>query len=289
MDIESITSNKKKFSIFVVLLAALIFVTLVGVWLWSYDRQNYQNKSPVRARVGTLVLTEKDIQYKLDVERAYGNQTLTHDVALQVLVQNAVEQEVARTFGVLPTQKDIDSFRDYASSTSKAPEILLAVKNVFGLDSASYNRIYLLPKIVNTTLHSFFSSSKDINKTELAGIEKAYTEVISGGSFKDIAKKNSLQYTVSTTSSRITDATFNKELYFSIKNFPDPRFLSVAKLLKPMEINKSIVEDSYAYSIVRLISVEKDAYIIEAIISKKRDYDAWYKKESGKIIVEFTD
>lgn len=277
------TNNNLKLTIGIAILVALV---VAGLLFYPRQQKIIKVVSPTRAKVGTLTITQKDVDNKIAVERVYGNQTLTEDVALQVLVQDATEQEVARAFNVLPAKADISSFEDHANKTTKAPEILQAVKDVFGTDSDSYDHIYILPKIVNISLHTFFSANKDINKEQSASIEKAYAEVTAGGKFIDVAKNNGLQYATSTPSASLMALPPAMQKYFPTKDMPKSKLFTIVESLKPGEIYKTIIEDDYSYSIARLLSAEKGAYKIESVVSKKRDYDTWYKEEAKKISVE---
>lgn len=273
------TNNKK------IIIGIVAAVIIAGVGYWLYSKQPSKPTSPVLARVGSLSVTEKDVAYRFGVERAYGDTSATGQDILQALVKDATEQEVAKAFGVFPMAIDIENFKKNADKTSKAPELLAAIKSVFGLSVDSYDRIYILPKIVNPSLHTFFSNNKEMNKVASALIEKALAEVLAGGTFSDVAKNNGLLYATSTQSSVAPAVPLAMQKYVSNNEIPKSAILTLAESLKPGEMNKTVIEDNYSYSIVRLISAEKGVYKIESITSVKRDYDTWYKEEAKKIPV----
>jgi len=272
--------NKRLYIFFVVVVILFICtLTIIG-------QKKNEPTSPVRAQVGSITITQKDVEYEMGVERAYGNTTITPELALLVLMNNAREQEVARSVGVLPNREDITSFKEYVNSSTKAPEMLQFVKDVFGTDIDSYDRIYLLPKIVNISLHSFFSNNKEINKESLIKINKAYAEIKEGGNFADVAKNNMLQYSTHTIGLRSNMLASAVQDYATISEMSKSKVHIAAETLKPGEINKAIIEDDYSYSIIRLLSSKNDEYKIENIVSKKSDYDSWYAKEAKEVSVK---
>ncbi len=276
-------NNNKK------IIIGVIVLIIVIISLWFYLKQSNVITSKVVAKVGSTSISEKDIAYEFGIQHAYSNQTITGEEALQVLVMEAKEYEVAKANNILPMNADIINFKDHADKTTKAPEMLKAIKDVFGSDTVSYDRIYILPKIVNPTLHTFFSNNKDLNKEALSLIGKAQEETSSGKDFESIAKKYGLQYATSTVSSVPQGLPPAMQKYFSAKDMPKSKILQIVEKLKVGETYKETIEDDYSYSIVRLISGEKGVYKIESIVSKKSDYDSWYKEQVEKIHVENLD
>jgi len=297
LDIKQISSTfngNRRMKILSIVVVIIVFVILA---LFSLDvfKTGFpslittQNKaSQIRAKVGSLVITEKDIEYEIGIERAYGNSDLTSEIALQTLIRESTEQEVAKSVGILPTEKDIADFENHANTSTKAPEILNAVKVVFGIDNASYVRVYLLPKIINVELHSFFDANAELQKGDLSSVQKALKEVIDGKKFEDVANEEGLQYMLSDFSSLAIPPSLSTSVESSAQkiNAQKSKIFEIVESLKPGEISKTIFEDIYAFSVVRLISVDNGMYTIELISSNKNDYGAWYKGEAKKIIVE---
>ncbi len=79
---------------------------------------------------------------RIATEAAYGNTSVNPSQALISLINDALEQKVAA--------EEVSELSNHADTRSKAPEILAKIKAAFGSDVASYNRIYLAPKIVSS-------------------------------------------------------------------------------------------------------------------------------------------
>lgn len=271
--------NIKNIRLYFGLIVLTVFV-LVASLPFVYPKVN--KELGIVVKVGNIIITDKDVAYKIAVERAYGNETITDAVARQVITRETTEQEVARSLGVLPTETDIATFSERVNKTTKAPELLAKVKNVFGADIASYQRVYLLPKMVNITLHSAFATDKGTYSESLIKIEKAYAGVIKGRSLEQTAKSNNLEYVESDIKkSEIIDPLLQK--YFAGKELQKPKLLSILPTLKSGEIYKEILEDENSYQVVRLAVNEKEVYKVEMIVSRKRSYGDWYDLLAKKI------
>ena len=228
------------------------------------------------AFVGKTEITEKDISYKVQIEKAYGNEGATREVALISLVNDAIEYETAAIYGVTLTREEIDSFKRYVDEHTKAAEVLQNVKMIFGNDASSYERIYLAPKIMNSKLHDFYSRSPEIHKKERSLIEKAYRLVAAGGRFEDTAQQYGMEFSASKIEAKGTSFQ------------PDPLIL-ILETLFPGDIYRNIVEDDYKYRIIRLIGRSGETYSVEAIGVNKQPFDEWFNEEAAKIEIEIVD
>jgi len=229
------------------------------------------------AFVGKTAITEKDIFYKVQIEKAYGNTAgITREVALISLVSDAIEHEEAANYGVTITRQEIDSFKRYVDEPTKAAEVLQNVKLIFGNDTSSYERIYLAPKIMNSKLHDFYSRSPEIHKKERGLIEKAYRLVAARRGFEEVAQEFGMEF----SAFKIVA----KETSFQ----PDP-LVPILETLFPGDIYRNIVEDDYKYRIVRLIERSGETYSIEAIGVNKQPFDEWFREEGAKIEIEIID
>jgi hypothetical protein len=125
------------------------------------------------ARVGDVTIERTHIERRIAVERAYGG-TMATEAALVALVNDATEREVARSIGELPDDAELRRFSAHADATSKAPEILAAVKSVFGSDTAAYIRLFLAPRVVNARLQSWFERTSVANRRTLVAIGPSF-------------------------------------------------------------------------------------------------------------------
>jgi hypothetical protein len=233
--------------------------------------------------IGQTAITVKDISYRLKTEQSYENPGATEEVALILIINDAVEHAIALLNGVAATQEEIEALRKYSDEHTKAPEILKKVKIAFGDDSASYERLFLAPKIINRKLRQFYSRSPEIHKTERESIEKAYSLVSSGEPFQQAADQLGLQFKTFEVDTQDTSSTQGAErsLYASL--------IPLLEKLSPGEIYRSIAEDDHGYKVIRLKEKKDKTYLVEAITVHKRPFDEWFKKEAEKIRIEILD
>jgi hypothetical protein len=228
------------------------------------------------AFVGKTTITEKDISYKVQIEKTYGNEGATREVALISLVNDAIEYETAKIYGVSITQEELNFFKRYVNEQTKAPEILHKVKLLFGDDLSSYERIYLAPKIMNSKLHDFYSRSPEIHKKERSLIERAYSLVVAGRGFEEAAQECGMEFSTFKIEAKGT--------FFQL----DP-LIPILETLFPGDIYRNIVEDDYKYRIIRLIERSSETYSVEGIAVNKQPIDEWFREEAAKIEIEIID
>ena len=242
------------------------------------------------ARVGGQEISRADMGYRMAVENAYGNETITEAVALIALVNDAIEQEVGRINGVTITPDELSSMRRHADETSKAPEILAQVKQAFGNNLAAYDRIYLSPRIMNRKLRSWYSRNADIHKKERAAIEQAYSLVQAGKSFEESSQACGLNHT---TSDYKTEAAAVPEAllpYAPEKGASsDDPMTAILKTLSEGAVYRNIVEDDNSYQVLRLMKKDGSTYKVEAITTRKRPFQEWFQEQEDKVDITILD
>ncbi|TAN35724.1 hypothetical protein EPN27_03255 [Patescibacteria group bacterium] len=261
----------------------IIIVSFILIALLLYLLQKIKNnESSAVAQVGGIIITNKDVAYKLATERVYGNKTIVKSDVTGILLGEATEHEVASALDVLPNEADITSFSERVDKTTKAPELLQAVKSVFGEDTASYKRLYLLPKMVNIALHSAYAADKNAHSESFAKIDKARKEAIAGGTLEQVARLNGLEYINGDIKKSETIDPILQE-YFTENDIQEPKLFFVLNTLKNEEIYIEVVDNENSYQVIRLLSNENDVYKVEMIVSKKLSYEEWYGTIAEKI------
>ena len=267
---------------------SVLFILVLLTFLAEAGRAEEGGKSV--GLVGKTAIKEKDNSYKLQVEKAYGNEGATREAALISLINDTIEHEIATTYGITITAEEIDSFKRYVDENTKAPEILEKVRLAFRDDQASYERIYLAPKIMNWKLRSFYSRNPEFHRSAMLLIEKAYGLVSSGKRFQDAAEECGLQS--STFDIGDQGGAVAKELqgYIVQNNTPAKvPLLPILESLTPGEIYRNIVEDDNSYRVIRLINRDGNKYSVEAITVNKQPFEEWLRKEAAKIEIEIID
>lgn len=245
------------------------------------------------ARVDSILITNRDLDLCMSVEKAYGNDHITREAALVALVNSTLALEVAKRVDMAPTQEDINALSRHADEHSKAPEILARVKEVFGKDRGAYERLYLAPKVVNHKLHSYHSRNLEIHAAQAALIEQAYRMVLGGRPFKETAHDLGLQYRNTTYGDEGDD---KGELPPALQQyFPeggahknDP-LMVILETLSEGEIYKNIIEHDRAFQVLRLLEKQGSHYRIESITIAKRPFQEWFEGEASAIEISILD
>jgi hypothetical protein len=245
--------------------------------------------SVIIAAIGSIKITEQTIQYRLGTESAYDNSNLNKSAALVMLINDALEMEVALRYNQQALDDEIEQFKQYADQTSRAPEILNKVKKTYGQDIKSYDQWFISPKIVNRKIRDYFSANKSINQNALNQINSAMKLLKSGKKMKDAAKSLHLTAVVDSIPKKPLDMTP------ALKNYPDAQLpfenpmLKYIKKLKSGEMYPEVIEESYSFLIIKLLNYNDDYYFIERISVPKPDFDTWFKKEAAKINITIID
>ncbi len=242
------------------------------------------------ARVGNSLISEREISYKVQIEKAYGNEGATGEAALISLINDTIENEIATNYGIIITREEIDAFKNYVDQQTKAPEILQKVKLIFGQDRPSYERIYLAPKVMNWKLRDFYSRSSAIHNKERALIEKAYGLVVAGKEFQEVAQECGMEFSAFHIEEKGRSPHADLRMDTALNHTPakDP-LIPILDRLFPGEISRNIIEDDYRYRIIRLIERGTRGYAVETITIKKRPFDEWFRREAAKIDIEIID
>jgi hypothetical protein len=249
-----------------------------------------QETPVVVAKVGNTAITGSDVKYRVETERAYGNGSMTYAAALVSLVNDSLELEAAKMRNVEPTAEELNAYGRYVDENTKAPEILNRVKEVFGADCESYERLYLEPKVVNMKLNRFYTIDVGVHAKERALIEKAYSLVAGGKTLPDAARKCGLKAEKFYFEDKYVTLGPELQRYLSKGGKKTSETLvALLEKMKPGEVFPNILEDDYAYRVVRLVKAEADKYLVEAITVEKRGYDELLTQDVSGIKVEISD
>ena len=275
----------------ILLILTILFVLQIFcVLVWYAGCQKVL--TDIIGRVGTLQITHTECEKRLAIEKAYGNKGITEAKALISLVQDAIENEVGRTFGITVTPKEIAAFSKHTDESTKAPEILAKIKEVFDDDTVAYERIYLAPKILNSKLRSWYSTDPNIHKAERTSIEKAYSLVHSGKSMEEATHECGLLF------STIEHERRDKLLPSALKRyFPDRKMgspsddpmIRVIESLSVGEMHQDIIENDHGYQILKLVKKEETKYTLVTITAQKRPFTKWFLEHAEKIPVKILD
>lgn len=248
-----------------------------------------QLPAPV-AQVAEEAIRHTDVEYRLKMEQAYGNTAATVEAAAVALINEAVEREVARQVGVAATIQEIRQLAQHADATSQAPGLLKQIKTIFTADQASYQRLFLEPRITSGKLHDYQRFSPQLQQDQRRLIERALAGLKQGKSLQQAAKDGGLEAVISDIEDKpieFPDALMR--LQTPNQSAPKDPLIPLLRNRLAGEFIPNIVEDDSSYRIVRLISKEQHRYRIATVRAAKASYDAWYKSQCAKVTVSFAD
>lgn len=208
------------------------------------------------------------------------NDALQQRDALVMLINEALDREVARKFGLLPTEAEVAALNKHINTTTKAPDILQGVKECFGADMDGYNKTYVEPKILNVKLHAYHSNDTVIQATPRAAINKAFGMVASGKTtFQQVAKSLGLHfYYDSVLIAGIKDTT--------LKGAPVPQensLSNIASTLKAGELYGRIIESNIQYTVMALVEKNAVRAVIACVVADKANYDKWFESQAKSV------
>jgi len=123
-------------------------------------------------RVGKTEVRELDLKLRSLVESCYREGRPVGEVeGFLLLLQESLDMEVARAYGLSPTEPEVDDFAWHVSDTTRAKNILNSVKKIFEEDEEGYRRIFLEPKVADKKLRA-----KHTAEIERSGGESSYDD-----------------------------------------------------------------------------------------------------------------
>lgn len=272
---------------FIKVLCIILLVLIAGT---SGCTSGANASSAVLATVGRRQISSTDISYRIAIEKAYGNETVSAETVLVGLINDGFECEVGRLCDVTLTADDVAALSKHADQTSKAPEILAKVKDVFGDDRTAYERLYLAPKIMNRKLRSWYSRNAEIHKNQKTLIEKAYLLAQSGKSLEQSAKDCGLDFSTGDygKDEGKTPALLKQYTPKGEQSPKDP-MMKIFESMAENEIYNNIVEDDVSYKVIKLVEKNGSQYKVENISAAKPPFDKWFRRQAGQVKVKILD
>jgi hypothetical protein len=113
-------------------------------------------------RVGKTEVHNSELTRRALVESCYREGRPVDEVeGFLLLLQEGLDMEMARILGIPPTEEEIDDLARHVSDTTRAKDILNAVKKVFGEDKEAYRRVFLAPKVADRKLRATHSAEEE--------------------------------------------------------------------------------------------------------------------------------
>lgn len=265
----------------------IVFPTLA--WLLITGVALAEVPAPVAA-VNQVRISHSDLAYRLKVEEAYGNRAATEEAVSVALVNEAIEREIGRRAGVSATAQEITSLASFVNGATKAPELLRQIKEIFGLDGESYERLFIEPKVIGWKLRRYFSTTPALHQQERGRIEQVLAGVNGGKSLELAALAAGLSIVSSEVANGAIEPPDVLNPYRGQDAAPsiDP-LIGLVRTLAVGETCPNIVEDDFGYRIIRLTARGDKSFQIETVIVAKRAFASWLVEERAKLNIAVVD
>jgi len=152
-------------------------------------------KKPWVAQVGSVQITEKDLQDRAKVSEIYYPKSGQRYVALAQLIQGYLDEEVLKQVGYKVDEAVWEEESRRIDENTKAPDVLKKIKDVYGIDKSGYIKTFIRPVYGERYLYNeVFLKSPEIHKEQRQKAESFIRSAMaSPDSFKSLAEKQSLK------------------------------------------------------------------------------------------------
>lgn len=248
--------------VLIVFLVLAVFAVLLG----------YTKKNKPIATVGGVKIYAQDIALRQVVdEKCYRSQKSRVEI-LAECVGDALELAVLQNaYGIAPPDSALEKKAKWIDQNTKDPQTLSCIKSIYGSNRKAYLANVVRPTLVNPKLHSLFATDVTIHKQERDRVLSLMQKVKNNPALLPTLAGYGIFHT-----KREQDTTMKVKGY-NIKFRKDPFVEKVLKKIKPGQLWGNIVEDDYSYKIIRLLRVEKENYVWDGVIVKKKQFDNWFR------------
>ena len=241
-----------------------------------------ETPSEVVATVGGVEITLDDVLKRTALEATQGTDTLPQHTVVALLMNDAFAETIAADLGLIPSDEEVQRFGKQVEKKNNAPQLLQRVKEVFGEDTVSYNALFLRPKVIELKLQGYQRGDTAMQEEANKKIQSAYELVNDGKSFQEAAEDVGGLYLLDTFD--ITD-----ESESSTPEQKHPLAALAEKHLQLGVVFHQVVQDAFAYRIVRLIDRNQKRSIVEMVAVAKESYADWFQRRAAKISMRISD
>jgi hypothetical protein len=261
------------------------------------------------ARVGHYTITQKDIDYRDQVVHLMYPQEKSKPGKKQ-LIDAFTAAMILEKYGKPITPEIIKADADRIDRSTRAPELLVKYKAIFGSDQEGYLKNYVLPSYADRTLYyDLFLNDPRIQKDSYESAHRHLEELKAGkGPFKPktvfrISEARGLRMELindpraQKSAPQITDLSaphlpwkkqWEKELSENQKLEAKKWLEEIAMPLKKGEYFSKVIDRGENWCIVRSLGVSAKGreYVLEAEFSPKLDYSEWLAGERKQVLIE---
>ncbi|MBT3302308.1 MAG: hypothetical protein HN921_07770 [Bacteroidetes bacterium] len=226
--------------------------------------------SKIILKIEDLSISERDIDYKVAIEKVYGNNSINRLQACVMLTNEMIEYALLRKQNLDILAYELQELKNHTFASSKAPELLTQIQNIFEEDTNSLNQLFFRPIVVTQKLNQYFYLKKEFHVLPIGAIQKAFQQAQTGSSYELIASDSLLQYVVDTITA-------------------EQGIFQIANSLELNQIYPEIIESDYSFSILKVINKHAEKITIETVSVAKNDLQKWMQTEINNLNMPIYD
>lgn len=245
------------------------------------------------AQVGSIAITDQDIDLRAKVSEIYYPESGKRYVGLAQLIKGYLSIEILKALGRTIDQSMLDAESKRIDENTKAPETLNKIKNIYGPDQKAYIRTFVRVTYAERTLYGeVFLKSKEIHQKQFQQAQALLGEAIrAAGSFKKIAERSGALWTKLLLSKEKGLRPFVEENRIQVSQgfISADDLMELVSALRPGTVCPRIIERPETYLVIRLLGKKGDNFVVETATVPKRSFDEWFWEQASKIPVKIND
>ncbi len=246
------------------------------------------------ARIGDQAITERDVDLRAQVSEIYYPGSGKRYVGLSQLIKGYLEREVLSSLGRRIDRNVLEAEAKRIDRSTKAPETLAKIKNVYGADRDAYLETFVACVYAERTIYGeVFLKSPAIHTKPLETIQAVLASATQKpASFKSVALQQGLDYARLRISGTTGIIRLHEQQSGSERNAGQAEAARIIAILAGRSagsIVPQVIEWQESYQVLRLVKwIGKDAVVESAAIAK-RNYDEWFWELASRVPVRISD
>ncbi len=257
-------------------------------------------------QIGSFSITKTMAEKRQQVAKIYYPEEKS-EVGLGQLVRAYTFAQILKNNGKTISDEELDQEIKRIDSHSRAPEMLAQIKAIFGTDTESYKKIFILPNTVDRMIYPFFQNSEILQKQEKQKADQFLQTVLKNSKqFEELAKKDKLPTTQVTVmkdglvwdhlkgkSTSVVNQAAQTELQKAVskqlENEMRAQSESEAKVwmtqiipnLKPGQVHPELLDKNEVWVVLKYFGNHK----FKTVAFQKANFEEWLAKEKEKVQV----
>lgn len=268
--------NKKFWLTFLGGLIVVASAFIFAVFLSLSNTNPSVNKLIPAALVGNRLVSFYDLKKFQEVSESL--QTgLSRAEAVDRLFAMKKQEVLARKLNVYPTfDRILQELKFYTKNRTDEYQKLIA--EIFGGDEKAFLDFVIVPRAVDAALRIFYNGDKNLNRAQYEQIQELQRQIVSGGEFAELAKKESADK---------ESAQFGGDLGFFGTGDLVPELEEAIFAIRPEEQNRNIIISRFGYHLVFMHEMANDngtdSRRASHILVETTGFDDWIRQQTRQI------